>query len=682
MEKVDIERKIYMREKMIDDFTFRVLAIFSFVLPIFVIPGIFYYIPLAKAALLKITASVFLLVWAYYTVSTRRIRWRSTLLDLPLLLFAGVMALSSVFALNPTASLLGSWSERFEELPSWIAYLVIFVAAVNYQGKLKRVATISKSLVAGSVVVSLYGIFQRFGYDLTRFGWAQQMRSSATLGNPIVLGAYLNLVIPIALALTLAAKYKEEKIFWGLSATLAGLTLIFTGSRGGWLGGIVGLLAFLAILFWRRLLLSYRKELVSMAFVLLLTILVGFYAGSRVGGVAAPVTRIEATRAEQGSLATRFSIWRSSLRMIGDRPLLGWGFENFRDLFGVYREERHVLLTQGRVLADRPHGQLLYIAFATGFAGLLAFLWLIFAFTGAIFRRTSAGDDQSQEQSLLFTGLVAAAVAYLAQEQFSFSVPAVAPIFWLTIGLSLNPSLQEQALNRIYHSIPAKMSYLLALTSTALAFVLVATSALALGADFNYYKGLTAVKMEGDQEAVRYYEKAIRLNPLKGEYRLSLARAYRRLAYASENPIWLKRALPILKRGIRLEPQSPDLYFALAEIYYAGSNLASVSDYTLAIQWAKEGLERLPHSEDGRTLLAESLIGEGNYDQALEELRTVLNHSPLETKALFAAGRAMLGKGDKATAALFFKRTLQINPSFEEARRALRQIEQQNGSRI
>jgi len=366
------------------------------------------------------------------------------------------------------------------------------------------------------------------------------------------------------------------------------------------------------------------------------------------------------------------------LAMIAGRPLLGWGWENFRDLFGVYREEKHVLLTQGRILADRPHNQILYIAFATGLVGLLAFLWMMLVFMGVVVRNMREDHKEGSEQVLLFAGLVAAALAYLAQEQFSFSVPAVTPLFWLIVGLCLNLLLHQSDSNRVYHSVPARSSGLLSLAATILALVLMVPTGLSLAADYNYYQGLSAVRTEGDLVAVDFYERAIRLNPLKGEYRLSLARADRRIAYDSENPIWLERVVPVLKRGIELESQSPDLYFGLSEIYYAGSTLAGISDYTLAIHWAKEGLQRLPYSEDGRVLLANGLIGEGKYDQALEELRSVLIRSPNEVKALFAAGQAMWGKGDSKMAAAFFRKALEISPSFEGAKRALRQIEQES----
>lgn len=674
-ERIDLDRKIYIREKVTDDLTFRVLSTFVFVLPLFVIPGVFYYIPLAKAVLLKAVASILLIAWAYYIVTTRRLRWHSTPLDLPVFLFAAVIIVASLLAFNPLTSIVGSWSERFEELPSWIAYLVLLIAAINYQGKFKRIATICKALVAGSVVVSLYGIFQRFGYDFTRFAWTQELRSSATMGNPIILGAYLVMVVPVALGLMLSSRFKEEKVFWGISAAVAGLTTIFTGSRGAWLGSLAGLAVFLLLLAWKGYASRHRRELVVLGAAFLLIIFVSLYAGGVLGGAASPVKRANAALVGGGSIATRLSIWRSSLRMIADRPLLGWGFENFRDFFGMYREERHAVLTQGRVIADRPHNQILYLAFAAGPLAVLIFIWMVLVFARAVLRILKDRAEKSGEETLLLIGLVASVFAYLVQEEFSFSVPAVTPIFWLILGFGLNPALHGQTTNRSRRSITTRIAWLLSATALVLSLILIIPSGLSLAADYYYYQGLGRVSTEGELPAIDSYKQAIRLNPLKGQYRLSLSRAYRRLAYDTDNPVWLRRALPVLNKGIELEPASPDLYFALAEIYYAGSDLAGISDYTLAKRWALAGLRRLPQSEDGRIILAESLIGEGRYDQALEELVAVLNRAPLETRGLVAAGKAMLGKGDMDTAALFFKRALQINPGYSEARRLLSQIQ-------
>jgi O-antigen ligase len=622
-------------------------------------------------ALLKVTASLLVVVWVFYAASTKRIRWKSSVVSVPLSLFVLAIILSSVFSVAPLNSLLSSWGERFEEVPTWLSYIVIFLAALSFHGKPKKTENILKALVAGSVVASFHGIFQRFGYDLIRLGWADQMRSSAFLGNPIVLGGYMAMVIPIALGLALASKFSEEKVLWGVAGGLASLTLVFTLSRGAWIGAAAGVLVFGLILLKER---EYRRRALILMLVVVTAVSLGYLLSSAIKLGPSVLTRISEPSTSEGSLATRLSIWRTSLRMIAERPGQPWGFENFRNYFSNYREEIHVRLTQGRVLPDRPHNQLIYIAFATGALGLLSYLWLIVVFLWQAIRRIKENGSVSNKKMVpLLAGLMAATAAYLVQEQFSSSLPAITPLFWMLAGLLISPSLAADEHNRNRYGYKVRRTVLAVLAGTILAIVLLVSTGLITYADFNYYQGLkVSIAGESPLRAEKWFEKAIRLNPLKGEYRLALGRMYRRFAYETENPVWVEKAVEVYRAGIKYDPASPNLYFGLGEAYYAYSFLRNESDYTLAKQYLIQGLLRLPYSEDGRVLLAETLIQEGNLDEAFRQISLVLGYSPSDFRALYTMGILLERRDDLSSAASYFQRALEINPGSIEVREKLR----------
>lgn len=672
--KIDLQRKIYVQGKGLDNLTFRVLSIFVFALPLFIIPGTFFYIPLAKMVLLKITASIFVLGWVYYAVLTKRIRWGESVINLPFFLFVFAIILSVIFSANPLVSLASSWGKRFEELPTWFAYIIVFVAALSYQGKFRKREIILKALVSGSVVASLHGIFQRFGYDFLKLGWAGQMRSSAFLGNPILLGGYLSMVIPIALGLTLTTKHYEEKIFWGMACGLASLTLIFTLSRGAWIGAAVGMVVFIVILAKGR---ARQKQALVAVLVIAVVSFLGYFLVEAVKSGSSPVSRIEQASTVEGSLATRFSIWRSSLEMISERPWQGWGFENFRNHFSQYREEVHVRYTQGRVLPDRPHNQLIYISFATGVLGLLSYLWLVIAISWRAIQKIAGNWSHVDKKRLPIMGsMIAGAVAYLVQEQFSFSLPAVTSLFWILAGLSLSSSVVKEEESRSHRNYITIRPIFLTAIGVIIAIVLSVSALAFVFADFNYYQGLRAYNEQVNLiEAEKWLKKAISFNPLKGEYRLSLGRVYHRLAYQTENPVWIKKAIRIYKKGISYDPDSPNLYLGLGEAYYADSFIQKKKDYTLARNALVQGLTRLPYSEDGRVLLAESLIQEGNLDEALRQLSFVLKYSPSDFRALYNMGIVFEKRGEFPFAVSYYRRALQVNPNSRETRARIRRLE-------
>lgn len=673
VEKIDLQRKTYVQEKVVEEIIFRILSVFAFVLPLFVIPGIFFYISLAKMALLRVTASLLVMVWVFYAASTKRIRWTSSVVGIPLSFFVLAILLSSIFSVAPLNSLLSSWGERFEEVPTWLSYIVIFLAALSFHGKPKKTESILKALVAGSVVASFHGIFQRFGYDLVKLSWTEQMRSSAFLGNPMILGGFMAMVIPIALALALVSRFSEEKILWGVAGGLASLTLVFTLSRGAWIGAAAGLLVFVLILVRE---VEYRKRALVLMLAVIIAVILGYTLSSAIKVGPSALARLSEPSASEGSLATRLSIWRTSLRMIAERPGQPWGFENFRNYFSKYREEIHVRLTQGRVLPDRPHNQLIYLAFATGALGLFSYLWLIATFLWQAARRIRGNRNvPNKKMAPLLAGLMGAAAAYLVQEQFSFSLPAITPLFWMLAGLLISPSLATDEHNRDRYGYKIGRPAPAVLAGTFLAIILLVGAGLIAYADFNYYQGLkVSLAEESPLGAERWFEKAIQLNPLKGEYRLALGRIYRRFAYETENPIWVEKAVETYKGGIKYDPASPNLYLGLGEAYYAGSFLKNETDYTLAKQYVIQGLLRLPYSEDGRVLLAEALIQEGNLDEAFDQVSFVLRFSPSDFRALYTMGTIMERRNDLSSAVSYFQRALQINPESIEVREKLSEL--------
>ncbi len=269
--------------------------------------------------------------------------------------------------------------------------------------------------------------------------------------------------------------------------------------------------------------------------------------------------------------------------------------------------------------------------------------------------------------------MVAGLVAYLVQEQFSFSLPAVSPIFWLLAGLLVGSTISEKENYRYHQGFRIRKPAFLAIVGIIIALVLLVSSIVMGYSDFKYYQGLKAYTGLGNLlEAERWFKEAIALNPLKAEYRLALGRVYRQLAYQTENPVWIKKAVTVYKEGITYDPTSPNLYFGLGEAYYANSFLMKTADYSLAKKTIIQGLDRLPYSEDGRVLLAESLIQEGNIDQAFKELSYVLKYSPSDFGALYNMGVVFEKKRDSSTAANYFLRALEINPHSLETRTKLR----------
>ncbi|HTD76630.1 MAG TPA: O-antigen ligase family protein, partial [Chloroflexota bacterium] len=232
---------------------------------------------------------------------------------------------------------------------------------------------------------------------------------------------------------------KGRRATWLLvPAGLVGLALLLTFSTGGWLGGLAGGLAVIAVVSRRRL--AVRAGLAAA-----LALVVA--SGLAIGGVLPE--RLNPLRQTGGF---RLDLWLSSLEMMRDHPLLGIGLDNFAYLY------QQVYLRQGAAAEpnlSHPHNWLLQFWLDLGLLGLVAFVWLVWRFARQV--RTSldvsrsptgkagpradaallpAGAQEAHERWMV-AGAVGAMVDLLVHGLIdnSYFLVDLAFVFWLTLAL-------------------------------------------------------------------------------------------------------------------------------------------------------------------------------------------------------------------------------------------------------
>lgn len=245
--------------------------------------------------------------------------------------------------------------------------LFYFVVFQTLDTKKKwRATLVSFLLVAG--VVALYGVYQNFAGISSTASWVDQemfqqikVRVYSTFDNPNVLGEYLVLLIPVMIAAIWKAKTNGQKtIYTGLLLILAAC-LIFTWSRGAWLGVFLAIAIFLLIMDKRWSLLA----------VLGLCLIPVFLTSD--SAIANRLLSIGNTT--DTSTAYRVSIWRASVTMLKDFWLsgIGPGSDAFSMIYPKYA-------LAGANFALHSHNLFLQLCVETGICGIVAFFALIIAF--------------------------------------------------------------------------------------------------------------------------------------------------------------------------------------------------------------------------------------------------------------------------------------------------------------
>ena len=214
------------------------------------------------------------------------------------------------------------------------------------------------SFIISGLFVSLFGIYQQFFGNNLGHAWLDEemfsdisIRVYSTLGIPNVLGECLLLLIPICGAMIYAAKRWYSKLFYLGVLGCAGLCMIFTQSRGCWLG-LMLTAAIFALLIDKRLVLIGVIGALFLPAVLPQSIIVRFTSIGNMG---------------DSSTSYRVYIWLGTLRLLKDYWLtgIGLGQDAFNKVYPYY--------SYNAIIAPHSHNLYLQIMTETGVVGILTF---------------------------------------------------------------------------------------------------------------------------------------------------------------------------------------------------------------------------------------------------------------------------------------------------------------------
>lgn len=361
----------------------------------------------------------------------------------PILIYAAVYVLATIQSIDPALSLFGT-STRLGTIT--IISLVLFCLMVSSAlGSRVYVERLITALLVGSVPVALYGWLQYFGLDPLEWSSGSISPVQSTAGYSLFLGAYLVIVIPFTLSRIIGgeADGRKRPIPYLVVLILQVICLIFTLSRGAWLGLLVSCLLFLWLLAYRW----QKKRIIVLSFILLIA---GsyLYISMNKGWVLPPPSKysglsdIQVVRTRTASNIGRTLLWRYTIPMISGRYLLGYGPETYTQSFLQYYPPESFPELSGLRAWD-PHNIFLYHLTSTGVLGLLAFLYLLFKFYKITFEAFMRETDH--HSLITIAAIISSATAFLIQSQFNPYAILPLTIFWLVLALGVGMYRKELA---------------------------------------------------------------------------------------------------------------------------------------------------------------------------------------------------------------------------------------------
>ncbi len=549
-------------------------------------------------------------------------RPKLSLITKTVLVFTGIVLIADIFGENPMKSL---WS-NYERMEGFvlIAHLALYyvVASSVFHTKEWWNRFWNTSLVA-SALISGYGFLQLFGLATINQGG---VRLDATFGNASYLAIYIVFHMFLSADFFLKSKQKMWQWLYGALFVIQGIILYFTATRGAILGFIGGALITAGIIAWKDWA-HPRVRKIALGLGLSVVLLTVLFVGIRNTAFVqkSPVlSRFATLSLSEVKTQGRYFVWPMAIEGFKEKPLLGWGQENFNY---VFNKNYNPLMYAQEQWFDRTHNVVLDWLIAGGVLGLLAYLSLYASLLYFMWKKS----DFSLEEKAVFTGFLA---AYFFHNFFVFDNLISYIIFFSLLAYVHGRTVHQGLWERLTTREVSKDTF----TYVVLPIALV---------------GLVGIVYFVNIPAITTSKNIIRaISPQEGGPSKNLE--FFKKAFASDS----------FGSSEALEQLVP----ATAQVLQSQvDNTIKQDFYALTTQEIEKKLKQTPR--DARYLLfAGSFYNRnGQYDQAIVYLTKAVEYSPKKPTMYFELGTSYLGKRDYQKAFEIFEKGYNLEPRFQDA---------------
>ncbi|MEW6325019.1 MAG: O-antigen ligase family protein [Nitrospirota bacterium] len=414
------------------------------------------------------------------------------------------------------------------------------------------------ALLAGNV--ALYGFVQ------LAMGWnVMGGRLHSVFLTPNSLAGFLAATLPLTVGLGLTARAPVMRSGAILLAALQAAALLATASRGGWLAAAIGFMAFV-LMAGRRGIARWRAIVLPAAMGVVLVI-----------AVIAAIDRFDPSLirprlASMSHLLTaepqRYLVWQSTVDMIAERPIAGWGLGAFAVAYLPFKSPSFEGVTQ-----YYAHNDYLQIGAELGLAGLALFGWLLGAAAstalGALRRSGERAREGSSDEHVIVAAVIGGGSAVLLHSLVDFDL--YVPVIMLTLAVYLGylrawfpsaaPASADSSDSPLTHSLARSFAWTVCCVVVAL---LVGRIYLASRADV---AGQQLMQEGRYEEAASHFTGAIRWNPYPAAYYGNLGFAYEHWANQARRQDLLLKAEAAFRAATEAGPYDYRPFLNLGKFY-------------------------------------------------------------------------------------------------------------------
>ncbi len=361
-----------------------------------------------------------------------RPRWKA-----PLFIAIGfyfiALALSVVFAADPLRAWWGN-QERMNGLFQVLHFFIWMVMTSSMLHTWKQWKNILMYEVALGVFMGCVSLLQLPFPRLLMFQAGP--RVGGLLDNPIYMAAYQMFNLFFILMLWLKGAKSGTKIFLGIAAVVDIAAFLATQSRGGLVGLFIGLLAF--GFFYSLMSTSKKAKIAIVSVIAFIFVFYGVVYFNRTSKIVQD-TGLARLVDLNATIDTRLIAWHIAWNGFIERPLTGWGLDNYHILFNKKYNPQSLEHGYYETWFDRSHNTLFDVLSMTGLFGMLAYIGVWWALFYSIFRAYRKKWIDPAIASIILS----LPIGYFVQNLFVFDQPAGFTMSYLLYGLVIAATSAE-----------------------------------------------------------------------------------------------------------------------------------------------------------------------------------------------------------------------------------------------
>lgn len=348
--------------------------------------------------------------------------FKTSPMDIPLFIFIGAMLLCLILN-SPDFSIA---LEGFRAIVQYMLWYFVVIQLLKGEKSAKTVTTFFVIVVG---LLALHGIYQYIiGVEMPA-GWVDQneagvrTRVFSIFTSPNVFGSLLTLASPMAISLAIVNKDKRGKVLFALIALCIMASLVFTSSRGAWIG--------FALAVGIYVLLKDKRLIIPCVVCAVLLVVAVPSVGNRISYMLSP------EYIESSLRGGRLVRWITGLEIFAAQPVFGVGLGHFGGAVAMNHELR-TYVNADLIDTFYMDNYMLKTAVESGIVGFSAFAALLYSVVINGFRTIREAETKLSKE--LTTGIMAGLCGVIAHNfvENVFEVPMMTSLFWMFVAVVMN----------------------------------------------------------------------------------------------------------------------------------------------------------------------------------------------------------------------------------------------------